>query len=84
MGRTADSRLRNGGEGEPARKKDQGGAADWRGFVNIELNNSQKAQFDDWVATGESWEVVDGAVAAGCNLSLKSDGRGSGFLDRNG
>ena len=80
MGREADSVKRNAGEGEkrPSLKKD--GLAEWRGFINIELSQGLKEQFDDWAHTDDPWLTLEGATVSGCTLSVKPDSSGTGFL----
>lgn len=80
MSRQADSKLRGADEGDrrPVLKKGQ--QAPWRGFVNVELNQGLKDQFEDWSHTDDPWLTLEGAVNCGMVLSLKSDPSGVGYL----
>jgi len=58
----------------------QTGESVWRGFINVNLNPSQKAQFEDWLLSGDVWVVLAEAVGAGCHVALKKNPAGGGFL----
>ena len=55
-------------------------AAEWRGFVNVDLSVAQKAQFEDWSRTGEPWGIFDAAIESGIVCTIKRDSGGSGYL----
>lgn len=56
------------------------GEASWRGYINVNLSVQQKQQFDDWVRTGEPWDVFGEAVSSGCVVSVKFDSGTSACL----
>lgn len=71
-------------EPKKAKKGASGGggglSSDWRGYINVDLTPQQKEQFDDWYHSGAGWETLHEAAAAGCVVTVKRDGAGSGFL----
>lgn len=80
MSRQADARLRGAGEDEPAKSRQNGSGAEWRGFVNVNLSADQKAQYDDWAHTEDVWLSLAEATATGCQLGLKWAAAESCFL----
>lgn len=79
MGAAGDARLDRAGQG--ARRREQkNGVAEWRGFINVNLDASQKSQFDDWVASGDPVEIMADAVASGCHIAIKLNQDGGGFM----
>lgn len=63
-----------------AARKGSGGEAEWRGYVNVELSAAQKAQFDDWAATGAPWDVLEEVGCAGVVVTVKVEKSGTGFI----
>lgn len=71
------------GKGRAASKRNSvadGFAADFRGYLNLNLSAADKALFEDWWQTSEPADVLEAAVADGVNLALKIEPRGGGFL----
>jgi hypothetical protein len=71
------------GVDKPPRK--QGGVgkgydAPFRGYINLNLSDEQKAAYDKWAASSSLWEALEFNVAAGVNISLKLDPKSEGFL----
>lgn len=54
--------------------------ATWRGFVNVDLTAGQKSQFEDWVKTGEAWDILDAVVRSGASVGIKRDNGSGGFM----
>lgn len=76
-----NDRARNSREEQKAAaRKGGGGEAEWRGYVNVELSASQKAQFDDWAATGTPWDVLEEVGSAGVVVTVKVEKGGTGFI----
>lgn len=76
-----NDRARNSREEQKAAaRKGSGGEAEWRGYVNVELSASQKAQFDDWAATGTPWDVLEEVGCAGVVVTVKVEKGGTGFI----
>jgi hypothetical protein len=80
VGRQADTVHKNAGERELGRVARKDEAAEWRGYVNVDLTPQQKEQFDDWTHTDEPWLVLEGSVSGGCTVSIKQDSNGAGYL----
>lgn len=76
-----NDRARNSREEQKAAAHKGGsGEAEWRGYVNVELSASQKAQFDDWAATGTPWDVLEEVSCAGVVVTVKVEKGGTGFI----
>lgn len=56
------------------------GESVWRGFINVNLDASQKEQFEDWLATGEVWDVLADVVGSGAHVAVKLDASSGGFM----
>lgn len=54
--------------------------AEWRGYINADISEGVKAQWDDWMCTEGPWEHLQAIVETGCVVSLKLDGHSSRFL----
>lgn len=52
----------------------------WRGYINVSLNAQQKAEFDDWAHTEDTWLALSEAVSSGCQLGLKYQAGEACFL----
>lgn len=63
-----------------ARGKGKVPDAVWRGYINVELPPSVKAQYDDWVHTSEPWDLLAAIVDSGCVVTLKKNTGSSGYL----
>lgn len=71
------------GKEKPLHKSGGVGAkhdAEFRGYVNVNLSDEQKATYDTWVSGQGYFEQLEAAVASGVNLSLKLDPKGGGCL----
>lgn len=71
------------GKEKPARASKQVGGkhdAEFRGYINVQLDADQKAAYDKWSQSASLWEVLEASVASGVNLSLKLDPKGDGCL----
>jgi hypothetical protein len=67
----------------PARKQGAVGAGDtaeFRGYINLNLSDEQKAAYDTWASSGSLWEALEAQVESGVNVSLKRDAKSGGFL----
>lgn len=80
MGVAGDAGLDKRSGRNAARQMRQTGESVWRGFINVNLDASQKAQFDDWLATGEVWEVLAEVVGSGAHVAVKLDTQSGGFV----
>jgi len=54
--------------------------AEFRGFINLDLPEEQRARFDVWVTTANAYDMFDVAVADGVVLSVKLDTKSDGYL----
>jgi len=54
--------------------------ADFRGYINLELSETQKAAYPSWSQSGAYWEALEAFTDAGVNLSLKRERKTGGFL----
>jgi len=80
VGIAGDAKL-NGKSAQPARARERvSGVAEWRGFINVNLNASQKAQFEDWLLTGEVWDILAAVVGSGAHIAIKLDQSSGGFM----
>ena len=76
-----NDRAQNGKEArKAAARKEAGGEAAWRGYVNVDLSAAQKEQFDDWASTGVPWEVLEEVCGDGVVVTVKRDKGGTGFI----
>lgn len=77
----ANDRVQDAKEArKAAARKAAGGEADWRGYVNVDLSAVQKAQFDDWAATGVPWDVLEEVGCAGVVVTVKLEKGAAGFI----
>jgi len=80
VGVAGDARLdKQGGRGS-ASGKGKPVESVWRGFINVNLDPSQKDQFADWVRTGEPWSVLEAVVGSGAHVAVKLDQGSAGFM----
>jgi len=54
--------------------------APFRGYINLNLTDEQKATFDPWANSLAPLEALEAFVADGINLSLKFEPKFGGFL----
>ena len=54
--------------------------APFRGYVNVNLSDEQKAVYDTWAVSSSFWEQLQASVEDGVNLALKLDPKGTGYL----
>jgi len=67
--------------GQTARNHErQVGVAEWRGYINVNLDASQKAQFEDWMRTDDPWDTMAAVVASGAHIAVKLNQDGGGFM----
>lgn len=62
------------GRDKPARKPKpvgEGWNAEFRGYINLNLSEEQKAPFEAWSQSASFWEALDFHTSDGVNLSLK-------------
>jgi hypothetical protein len=71
------------GVDKPHKKQGAVGTVDnaqFRGYINLNLSDDQKAAYETWAASASFWEALEYNVSSGVNLSLKVDPKGGGFL----
>lgn len=54
--------------------------AQWRGYINVTLNDVEKAEYDDWVVLPTIWEQLGDVVMAGCVVTVKWVGAQGHFM----
>lgn len=72
----------NGVDKPPRKQGAMAGKYDaaFRGYINLNLTDEQKATYDAWASGASLWEALEFHVADGVNISLKIDPKGGGFL----
>lgn len=45
--------------------------AEFRGYINVNLSDDQKAEYVHWAASSSYWEALEYQLSAGVNLSVK-------------
>jgi len=73
----------DGGNGKPSGKQKQVGEsydAVFRGYINLNLNETEKALYEAWVVSDAYWATLEREVADGVNISLKIEPKQGGFL----
>ena len=80
MSVAGDARLDKKGSAAPGLNGKGKQDVEWRGFINVQLNPDQKAQFDDWAMTGEPFDVLGAVVSTGCHVAVKINHEGGGFM----
>lgn len=72
----------NGVDKSPRQKGKVGASYDapFRGYINLNLSDEQKASFEVWAASEAPWDALAGFVSDGVNLSLRIDPKSGGFL----
>jgi hypothetical protein len=71
------------GKDKPARKPGSVGgdySAEFRGYINLNLDEAQKAAYADWAASASLWEALEFQVGDGVNIAVKIDPKSEGFL----
>lgn len=66
-----------------ARKSGEGAAgydAPFRGYINVNLTDEQKADYGAWAESDQVWVTLEASAADGVNLSLRIDPKSGGFL----
>lgn len=62
------------GKDKPAGKSGKvvtGWDAAFRGYINLNLSDEQKASYEKWAESAAFWEALEAFTSDGCNLSLK-------------
>lgn len=57
-----------------------GADAPFRGYINVGLDDEQKADYAAWSASEAIWEALEREASGGVHLSLRRDARSSGYL----
>lgn len=71
------------GKDKAARKSSKvvkGWDAEFRGYINLNLSDEQKAGYEAWAESASFWEALEAFTGDGCNLSLKWVGKEGHFL----
>lgn len=71
------------GEDKPSRKRKHVGKgfdADFRGFINLSLNDAEKAAYDQWAEGTTIWDVLEAQAADGVAVSVKVDPKSGGYM----
>lgn len=73
---------KNGKDRKPRKQiaAEGGYDAPFRGYVNVNLSDEQKAGYEVWATSASPWEVFGAVVADGVHLAVKKDPKGAGFL----
>jgi len=80
MGTAGDAKLDKRNQVSPKARGNGSAQAEWRGYINVNLDASQKAQFDDWMRTDDPWDTMLSVVTSGAQISVKYNPDGGGFL----
>lgn len=54
--------------------------APFRGYINVQLSDAQKATYEQWCASASYWETLEFSVADGINVSLKIEPKSGGYI----
>lgn len=71
------------GKDKPASKRGTVGVgydAQFRGYINLSLNEGEREAFVAWFASDAFWHAFNASCAAGINFAVKPDPRSGGFL----
>lgn len=75
------------GHTDRSRKKGKSGgevgtndSAEFRGYINLVLTDSEKAEWSSWSQTAAVWDALDAQVALGVNVAVRREKRGESFL----
>jgi len=80
VGVAGDSKLDKKVQNSPRARGNGSVQAEWRGYINVNLDASQKAQFEDWMRTDYPWDTMAAVVASGAHIAVKLNQDGGGFL----
>lgn len=73
----------DGPANKPATKQDKVDRsydAVFRGYINLNLSEQQKAAFVPWSEGASPWDALEAHVMDGINISLKLEAKSGGFL----
>lgn len=79
MGVAGDAKIKEKSAGK-SRKVGTVLDAPFRGYVNLNLRDDQKAAYEAWAASEAFWDTLQGNVERGVVISLKLDPKGTGYL----
>lgn len=68
------------GKGKAATAEGATYDAPFRGYINVNLSEDQKAGLDAWLQTDAPWRVLETMAAAGVAVAVKIDARSGGFI----
>lgn len=71
------------GVDKPARKQNKvvdDYSAEFRGFINLALDEGQKSSYAGWAESASLWEALEYQVADGVTIFLRIDPKSDGFL----
>jgi hypothetical protein len=54
--------------------------APFRGFINVQLTEEQKAGLDAWLQTDAPWRVLETMASSGVGIAVKLDPKSAGFM----
>lgn len=54
--------------------------AEFRGYINLDLTEDQKATYPAWAASEAFWSALEAFTEGGVNLSLKRERKTGGFM----
>jgi hypothetical protein len=80
---SAHDNVGNNGKGKKGSKKGgmgEGFDAAFRGYINVELDDDQKASFAAWSESASIWDVFGAAVDDGVNIAVKKDPKSTGYV----
>lgn len=80
---SAHDNLGQGGKGKKGTKAGGLGAgfnADFRGYINVDLTDAQKASFAEWSESASIWDVFGAAVDDGVNIAVKKDPKSDAYV----
>lgn len=80
MGQVDEAALARRDKRAARRSGGGAGQAEWRGYINVQLSDDDKAQFDEWMRGDDPWETLTEAALAGVVCSVKRDGEKRTFL----
>jgi len=60
--------------------KGSGYDAPFRGYINLNLSDEQKAGYGSWSESASLWDIFSSVVEDGVNIAIKKDPKGEGYL----
>jgi len=66
--------------GAPKAVREAVGSAEFRGFINLDLSDEQKAAFPGWLDSIVQADFMDDYCKDGVVLSVKADSKGGGYM----